>query len=164
MSASQSFDYPCTQPWDDSEDDGVSPPPPPPAAPRKASRPTLDELKDSAREKVATMEELLDASRMITEAIASMDAEARADLKRIAARKPRAPKAAKTAAPAPAAAAPSQAAAASACEDAVVGKSAFKSVKRVRTTAPQAPVGAEAGGGGAAGQPVHYHKTKSLGR
>jgi hypothetical protein len=116
-------------------------------------------MQAAAREKVDNHEAMLDAARFITSAMEAHTVLARDELKKLESRKPRAPKAAAAPPPTPVAppakykSVPSQAALA--CESAAV---APRGVKRVRTVAPQQPVGRQDGGGGAgAGDLVHHY-------
>ena len=147
-------DWSFSQPYGDYDDEDDVPEPPPPAAPKKAAaRPGLEDIKARAREKVDNLESMSDAARFILSGLEADLVCARAELKKVEARKPRGTKVLPPLPPPPAPA-PSQASVA--CEDAVVSKPVVRGVKRVRTAAPEASVGQD-GGRGPAGYPVHFH-------
>lgn len=156
---SQAPDWSFTQAYEDDEDDGQAEVAPPPSAvASKKGRPALPEMQAAAREKVDNLDAMLEAARFLTTALDAHAICARAELKKVESRKPRAARAPKAPEAAPA---PSKAALA--CEDAATSKTtAPRGVKRVRT-ASVPDVGRHEGGGGAVVNSVHYHQNPTQG-
>lgn len=147
-------DWSFAQEFEDEED---VPAPPPVAAPKKQGRPGVADIKALAREKVDNLGSLVEASRFIYSALDVLFLSAQEELKKVEARKPRAPKAAAAASP------PAASQAALACEDAVISKPpAARQVKRVRAASPEPAVVKDGSGGAGAASAVHYHDPQGI--